>query len=219
MRVVVVGAGGHGQVVADVLLSSRRQGSDWEPVGYVDDNPALFGCKFLGLPVLGRVESLGLLPHDGVVVAIGDNDRRRSVFSLLEQRGERFVIARHPSAVISADVEIGPGTMICAGVVVNPGTTIGSNVILNTGCSIDHHNRIGDHVHVGPGVHTGGAVTVGTGSLVGIGSTIMPGRTIGANSVVGAAALVQRDVADATVVVGVPARPVRKNVFLNSRNA
>ena len=219
MRVVVVGAGEHGQVVADVLLSSRRQGSEWEPVGFVDDNPALNGCKLLGLPVLGRVESLGLFPHDGVVVAIGDNDTRRSVFSLLEQRGERFVIARHPSAIIAVDVEIGPGTMICAGAIVNPGTTIGSGVILNTGCSIDHHNRIGDHVHVAPGVHTGGTVTVGAGSLVGIGATVMPGRTIGANSVVGAAALVQQDVADATVVVGVPARPVRKNEWLTSPHA
>jgi acetyltransferase EpsM len=219
MRVVLVGAGGHGQVVADVLLSSKGKGSDWEPVGYVDDNAALLGREFLGLPVLGRVESLGSLPHDGVIVAIGDNDTRRSVFSLLEQRGECFVIARHPSAVISSDVEIGSGTMICAGVVVNPGTTIGSNVILNTSCSIDHHNNIGDHVHIGPGVRTGGAVTVGTGSLIGIGATIMPGRTIGANCVVGAAALVQRDVADTTVVAGVPARPVRKNVLLNSRNA
>jgi sugar O-acyltransferase (sialic acid O-acetyltransferase NeuD family) len=171
------------------------------------------------LPVLGLIDTLAQLPHDGVVVAIGDNECRRSVFSLLLQRGERFVTARHPSAVVASSVNVGAGTMICAGVIVNPSTTIGSNVILNTGCTIDHHSRIGDHVHVGPGVHAGGAVTVKTAALVGIGATVMPGRTIGAGSVVGAGALVQQDVADATVVVGVPAKPIRMAVLSKSRPA
>jgi len=219
MRVVIVGAGGHGHVVADALIAAAKGGSEWQPVGYVDDNAALVGRTLLGLPVLGLIASLAQLPHDGVVVAIGDNERRRSVFNLLDQRGERFVTARHPSAVVAASVDVGAGTMICAGVIVNPSTTIGSNVILNTGCTIDHHSRIADHVHVGPGVHAGGAVTVKTAALVGIGATIMPGRTIGAGSVVGAGALVQRDVADATVVVGVPARPVRMAVSSTSRPA
>ena len=77
----------------------------------------------------------------------------------------------------------------------------------------------GDHAHVAPGVHTGGEVTIGAGSLVGMGAIIMPGRKLGANSVVGAAALVQRDVEDATVVVGVPARPVRRRVPLSTQSA
>jgi sugar O-acyltransferase (sialic acid O-acetyltransferase NeuD family) len=213
--VIVIGAGGHGQVVADVLLSSRDGGAACLPVGYVDDDASLIGRTFLGLPVLGLVESLRLHPHDGVIVAIGDNVRRRSVFHLLERAGECFVVARHPRAVISPHAEIGPGTVICAGVVINPGTTIGSNVILNTSCSIDHHNRIGDHAHVGPGVRTGGSVTIGSGALIGIGAVVMPGRTVGAGSVVGAAALVQRDVGDTTVVAGVPARTLQRQTSPN----
>lgn len=214
MRVIVVGAGGHGQVVADILLSVRRQGLDVIPIGYVDDDPALSGREFLGLPVIGGTERLREVVHDAVIVAIGDNSRRRVVFSALEQQGKRFAIARHPSAVIAAGVTIGPGTAICAGAIVNPGTIIGSNVILNTGCSIDHHNHVGDHVHVGPGVHTGGDVTIGSGSLVGIGATVMPGRTIGANCIVGAASLVLRDADEGTVVAGVPARRIQRHAVL-----
>jgi sugar O-acyltransferase (sialic acid O-acetyltransferase NeuD family) len=217
MRVVIVGAGGHGQVVADVLLCAARAGSGAEPIGFVDDDPNLTGQVLLGLPVVGRLESLASIPHDGVVVAIGDNATRRSIFDMLSTRRERFVVARHPSAIVAGSVELGPGTMICAGAIVNPGSIIGANVILNTGCSIDHHNRIGDHVHIGPGVRTGGAVTVGEGSLVGIGAVVMPGRTIGAGSTVGAAALVQQDVPSATTVVGVPARPIQASAFKRRR--
>jgi sugar O-acyltransferase (sialic acid O-acetyltransferase NeuD family) len=217
MRVVIVGAGGHGQVVADVLLSAAVSGAGTQPIGYVDDDPALTGRVFLGLTVLGDIDSLSRIPHDGVVVAIGDNATRRTVFDRLERRNEHFAVARHPSAIVAAGVTIGRGTMICAGAVINPGSVIGSNVILNTSCSIDHHNRIEDHVHLAPRVCTGGEVTVEGGALVGIGAVVMPGRTVGEDSVVGAGALVQQDVPKATVVVGVPARPVRSTELSRSR--
>lgn len=217
MRVVIVGAGGHGQVVADILLSAARLGADEYPIGYVDDNPSITGKLLLDLPVLGGIDALSRIPHDGVVVAIGDNTTRLAVFNRLAARDERFVVARHPSAIIAESVEVGRGTMICAGVIVNPGAVIGANVILNTRSSIDHHNRIGDHVHIAPGVCTGGDVTVETGVLIGIGAVVMPGRTIGTGSTVGAGALVQSDVPEATVVVGVPARPVRRSELTGGR--
>jgi acetyltransferase EpsM len=208
VRVIIVGAGGHGQVVADALIVGAAHGSGSEPIGYVDDNAALAGAAFLGLPVLGGLDALTRMPHDAVIVAIGDNDIRRSVFDALERRGERFAVARHPSAIIARGVSIGRGTVVCAGTIVNTATGIGANVILNTGCSIDHHSQIADHVHIGPGVRAGGGATVNVGALVGIGATIMPGRAIGEGSIVGAGALVHDDVDDYTIVVGVPARRV-----------
>ena len=209
MRVLIIGAGGHAQVVADILLRMREAGINLTPIGYLDDNPALAGQNLLGLPVLGSVASLSRTAHDALIVAIGDNEVRQRIIQSLQVQGERFAIARHPSAVIAPDVMIGPGSMICAGVVVNPGSTIGANVILNTGCTVDHHNRIGDHVHIAPGVHLGGEVQIDEGTLVGIGATVMPQRRVGAWSVVGAGALVHTDIPDHVVAVGTPARIVR----------
>jgi sugar O-acyltransferase (sialic acid O-acetyltransferase NeuD family) len=147
-----------------------------------------------------------------VIVAIGDNATRQRIFERLQSQGERFVVARHPSAVIGAGVQIGPGSMICAGVVVNPSSIIGANVILNTACTVDHHNHIGDHAHVAPGVHLGGDVTIGEGTLIGIGATVMPQRQVGTWSVVGAGALVYTDLPDRVVAVGMPAKVIRNLV-------
>ncbi|MDY7077884.1 MAG: acetyltransferase [Chloroflexota bacterium] len=209
MRVLIVGAGGHAQVIADVLLRMRDVGANLTPIGYLDDNPELAGQEFVGLPVLGAVDHLSVVSHDALIVAIGDNVTRRRLFETLQGQGECFVIARHPSAVIAPDVQIGSGSMICAGAVVNPGSVIGANVILNTGCTVDHHNHIGNHVHIAPGVHLGGDVNIGEGTLVGIGATVMPQRRVGDWSIVSAGALVHADLPDRVVVAGMPARVIR----------
>lgn len=209
MRVLILGAGGHAQVVVDILLRMQEADTGITPIGYLDDNPALTGQRLLDLPVLGTIAHLSTIPHDAVVAAIGDNATRQRLFEMLQKRGERFVVARHPSAVIAPDVRIGPGSMICAGVVINPGSVIGANVILNTGCTVDHHNRIGNHVHIAPGVHLGGDVSIGEGTLVGIGATVMPQRRVGDWSVVSAGALVHSDLTDRVVAAGAPARVIR----------
>ena len=205
-RILILGAGGHAQVVANILQRARDAGEPIDPVGYLDDNDALHGQRLLGLLVLGALEDLPNIPHDALLIAVGDNRTRKRLFDQLRRQNERFAIARHPAAVIAPDVSIGPGTMICPGVVVNPGSSIGSNVILNTGCTVDHHNRIGDHAHIAPGVHLGGDVEIGDGTLVGIGATVMPQRRVGAWSIVGAGSLVHTDTFDGVVVIGTPAR-------------
>lgn len=208
-RVIIIGAGGHAQVVADILLRMRDSGESVEPQGFLDDNPELQHHELLGLPVLGTISDLALVPHESILVAIGANGARRTLYERFRQQGERFAIARHPSAIIAPSAQIGPGTTLCAGAIVNPGALVGANVILNTASSIDHHNRIGDHAHIAPGSHLGGDVEVGEGAFIGIGATVMPQRRIGAWAIAGAGAVVHADLPDHAVAVGVPARIIR----------
>lgn len=205
-RILILGAGGHGQVVADILARSAGAGTPDRVIGYLDDNPHMHDKWLLNVQVLGHLSDIDVISHDELVLAIGDNRRRQQLFAQLSARGESFAIARHPAAVIAPDVRIGPGTVICAGVIINPGSVIGSNVILNTGCSIDHHNQIGDHAHIAPGAHLGGDVTIGEGVLIGIGAIVMPQRHIGRWSVLGAGALATHDLSDHVVAIGVPAQ-------------
>jgi len=210
MRVLIVGAGGHAQVIADILMNMKSQKRELIPMGFLDDNQSLHGKNFLGLPVLGPLASCSSIEHDAIIVAIGDNTTRRCLFEEFQIKGERFFIARHPGSIIASNVTIGAGSMICAGAVISPSSTIGANAILNTGCSIDHHNYLGDHVHVAPGVSLGGEVTIGKGTLVGIGTTVIPRCSIGEWSIIGAGSLVTRSLPNHVLAVGVPARIIRK---------
>ncbi len=208
-RVLILGAGGHAQVVADILLRVHDAGTNWKPVGFLDDDSALAETVILGLPVLGSIAQLDEFDHDAVIVAIGDDRTRARIFESVRARGEQIVNAIHPAAVLAPDVRLGEGVMICAGVVVNTGTVIGDNVILNTSCTVDHHNHIGNHAHIAPGVHLGGDVTIGEGTLIGIGATVIPQRTVGAWSVIGAGSVVSKDIPAHATAVGMPARVIQ----------
>jgi acetyltransferase EpsM len=207
-RVVIIGAGGHAQVVADILMLLNDNGMPVQAIGYVDDDPQLHGTTRLGLPVLGALHDLPTIEHDAVIIGIGNNHIRRKIYEMLGAQGEHFAIAQHPSAVIARDVILASGTVVCAGAIVNIGATIGANVILNTACSIDHHSMIGNHGHIAPGAHLGGDVVVGRGALIGIGATVHPQRQVGAWTVIGAGSVVIGNIPDDSVAMGVPARVV-----------
>ncbi|MCL4872103.1 MAG: acetyltransferase [Anaerolineae bacterium] len=215
MQVIVIGAGGHGQVVADILWRMHAAGEAVEPVGFLDDADSWQGQWVSKLPVLGKTADLFRFAHDALVVAIGNNLTRQRVAQALQAQGEQFVTVCHPTAVIASDVSIGPGTMICANVVINPGAVIGSHAILNTACTVDHHNRIGDFAHIAPGAHLGGDVQVGEGSFIGIGGIVIPQKQVGNWCTVGAGAVVIRDVPDGVTAVGVPARIIKNNTHGN----
>lgn len=210
-KLIVWGASGHARVVADIVRTTGR----YEIVGFLDD---LYSQRreatFASAPILGGREQLSRLRSDGVehaIIAVGNCEQRLRLAQIAEADGFSLAVAIHPGAIVAADVSIGPGTVVAAGAVINPGTRIAKNAIVNTLAGVDHECQIDEGAHIGPGVHLGGNVHIGRATQVAIGATVINQIRIGAGSLIGAGAVVVRDIPDAVVAHGVPARIVRPN--------
>lgn len=200
-RLLIVGAGGHGKVVADIAMKM----SLWESITFLDDNDSL--GEVLGLKVIDKAtEATKYVRDSDLFVAIGNDTIRERTQRELESAGAELPVLIHPHAVIAQDVELGVGSVVMAGVVINSCTRIGRGCIINTGATIDHDNIIEDFVHVSPGVNTGGSVRIGTGTWIGLGSKIVNNVNITGGCTVGAGAVVVKDITIAGTYVGVPAR-------------
>jgi sugar O-acyltransferase (sialic acid O-acetyltransferase NeuD family) len=201
-RILIIGAGGHGKVVADIL---QRQGE--QIIGFLDDVSALWGSLCMGLPILGSVAGFQSYRPEGMIVGVGSNAARKKIVERLGDAAQNLWInAIHPQAVLAESVRLGRGVVICAGVVVNPDVIIGNHAIINTAASLDHDDVIADYVHVAPGCHLAGQVQVDEGTLLGVGVSVISGCKIGRWATVGAGAVVVGDIPERVTAKGVPAR-------------
>ncbi len=211
-KVLLLGAGGHAEVILDIL----EQRGKWDIEGCVVDWQPDQGEKRFGYPVIGRDEDLPAIFDKGIrnaIVAVGSidsegNSKRASLFQLLKDNDFNLINAIHEKAIIGSRTELGAGITFAASSCINPGSSIGDNVIVNTGAIVEHDCEVRDHVHISPGAKLAGNVTIGAKSAIGLGASIIQGVTIGENSTIGAGAVVVDDVPAGSKVAGVPAEPV-----------
>lgn len=200
-KLLIIGAGGHGKVVADVVSKIEQ----WDHISFLEDKEEI--KETLGFPVIGKLKDYKLLKNEfrNAFVAIGNNSLRLVWLEKLYKEGFILPIIIHPFSAVSRFSNIKAGTIIMAGAVVNAGTSIGKGCILNTCSSIDHDCTLGDGVHVSPGARIGGTVSIGSCTWICIGSSISNNITIGSRSTIAAGAAVVHDVPDNVIAAGVPA--------------
>lgn len=205
-RLAILGASGHGRVVADAasLLG-------WDETVFFDDawpHRTLSGTWAIVGDTNTLVETLA--DYDGVLVAIGDCGVRLEKHLALRATGAALVSVVHPGAWLSRNAVLSSGGVLLAGAVVNVGALLGEACIINSGATVDHDCTLGDAVHVAPGAHISGNVAIGRRSWIGVGACVKHGITIGDDVMVGAGAVVVTQVSNGLTVVGSPARPRAK---------
>lgn len=108
-----------------------------------------------------------------------------------------WVVQNLEGLVLGSKTDIGAFTYINAlhGVVIEDNVQIGSHCSIYSVSTIDNNT---------------GKVTLKNNCKVGSHSTILPGISIGKNSIIGAHSLVNKDIPDNVVAMGVPAKVVRQ---------
>jgi len=204
-KLVIIGAGGHGRVVADCAqlndtyseivflddcFGERNENSHWEIVGTVDCWPSF-------------------LDTAEFIVAFGNNVLRLAMLHKLMAENAKVVSIIHPTAVISPSVSIACGCAIFANAVINIDSKVGIGCIINTNATVDHDCSIKEAVHISPGVNIAGGVSIGSLSWIGIGSTTTQYIDIACNTQTGAGAVVITSTEPDSLYVGIPAKKIR----------
>ena len=195
-KVIIIGAGGHGKVAADIV---RLSGD--EVVGFLDDKPPE---NLVGFNVIGNTGDIGKWFDCMYFAAVGNAEIRKKIMS----NNVPWYTAIHPTAVIADDVKIGKGTLLAANSVVNSGSEVGKGCIINTAATVDHDCILEDFVHISPGAHLSGSVKVGSKTWIGVGACVVNNVEICGSCIIGAGAAVIGDIDYAGTYVGVPVKKI-----------
>jgi sugar O-acyltransferase (sialic acid O-acetyltransferase NeuD family) len=212
LKVVVLGGGGCGREVLDVIDALVADGAALEVIGVLDDGqPDTDLLSAWGVELLGGTGRLGSLPSEiGVVAGIGSPAARRRVLLAASDRTSPVLV--HPAASVAGrNVSIGAGSVVCAGVRIQSHVRIGRHVHINQNATVGHDVLVGNHSVISPLVAVSGNVTLAEECFVGAAAALNPGVRLGAGSVVGSGAAVITDVPARATYVGVPAHEVRRS--------
>ena len=161
-------------------------------------------------------------PLPGLVVGDGSSIGAGAIIYAGTRIGRQSMIA--DQAFVREKCTIGDYVIVGRGVTVENETVIGDYVKIQTGAYVTAYMTIEDHVFLAPGVYTTNdnfmgrtperfkfrkGATIRYGARVGANTTLLPGIEVGREAFVAAGSVVTRDVPPATLVMGVPARPIR----------
>ncbi|MPM98563.1 putative acetyltransferase EpsM [bioreactor metagenome] len=157
---------------------------------YINDENNLFFIAYVGMQneedVYKKIESLNIPNH-------------------------RFATLIHPSSIIPKGFcKIGNGVLMSPLTQLSPDTTIEDNCILLPNSFVGHDSTLRKFAHIASNAVVGANVNVGRGVHVGTNATIREKVKIGDFSLIGSGSVVLNDVEPNSIVVGNPARLLRK---------
>jgi acetyltransferase EpsM len=206
VTIAIIGAGSQGRILAEIL---QRDNSE-TPVEIFDDDSNLHGTSIGGARVVGGVDRLDQGGEMIVTVAMGNPKSREKVVNKLTPKGVCFGNIVASSAETFPSAKLGFGCMLHPQSILNSKSILGDHVLINNRVVVEHDSELEDFVTVCPGALVGGRVRIEEGAFIGTGAILLPRLKIGAGSIVAAGAIVTRDVPPQTLMMGSPARSVRR---------
>lgn len=200
MELYIVGAGGLGRETYDAALAAGL-----DVTAFLDDR--LSGTQVRGLPVLAPTDAPAGAAY---VVGIADPQVRRRVSEQLDRRGLTPTNVVHPQAIIGPETTLGIGCAVLGGAHISSSIRVGDHVSVQYNATVGHDSVLADRVTVYPGANVAGSVVLDEDVTVGSNAVVLQGLKIGRSTFVGAGAVVTRDLGPGLVVIGAPARPLRR---------
>ncbi|HEY3277698.1 MAG TPA: hypothetical protein VGJ94_13855 [Syntrophorhabdaceae bacterium] len=210
-KVVIIGAGGIGKLLIDIIETCNKAQKEYEVLGYVVESQyGSPGTVIYGRPIVGDFDWLA--KHAGeveTICAVGPSELRLRLVTRAEEAGARFCNIISPLAYVSPSVTMGVGNIIGAFVAFGPEVRLGNHVFINHSSAIGEEVTLEDFVTVSPLTNIARACNLSTGSFVSVGVTLIDRINVGEWSMIGGGSTIIRDVPAYSTVVGVPGKVIK----------
>ena len=205
---LILGTGRLAIEIAD--LASEIAG--YQVVGFVENEDRNRCAESLdGFPILWIDDIVELKDSHLAVCGLATTHRKRFT-DQIDRLGMRYATLVHPSARVSPSAALSEGYVVSAGVIIAAQVRLGRNIFVNRGALIGHHTAIGDLCTLGPGVNIAGSCEINEQVYFGSGAIVTDHIAIGRQSVIGPGALVTMAVPERVMMLGAPARIVKRDI-------
>jgi sugar O-acyltransferase (sialic acid O-acetyltransferase NeuD family) len=207
-RLLLIGASGFGRELLAWARDVPAALRDWEPAGFLDQNPSALDGFGIALPIVGDPGSYDPRPGDRFVCAIGDPTVKLRLCRALRARGGKFTNLVHPLAHVPAGNRVGVGVIFCPWAALTTHVTIGDFVTFNCHAGAGHDAEVGDGCTFSAYAETTGNSVLGEGVFLGSHAVVLPSVRVGERALIGAGAVVLRNVPAGATMFGNPAKQV-----------
>lgn len=167
MKLLIIGAGGHGKVVKEVAagIADEYGIKKYDRIDFLDDKAECAVGKLSDLEMIAK-------DYDEVFCGIGNNQVREKLLCRCKELGLKIACIIHPTAYVSPSAVIMPGTVVEPKAIVNAGSLVGFGCIISAGAIVDHDVVVEDFCHVNVGAICGAGSRVAKGSRIPAGEVI-----------------------------------------------
>lgn len=209
----IYGAGGLGREVYELALDVNQSKKQWDDFIYIDDAENLSGIEIYGIPVMSFsvfCQKYGI-GKAKVVIAVGEPSIRAAIRKKVKYQGYNLATLIHPLTRLSRWAEVAEGAIITYGCNISCGTYVKSNAYLQPSCGLGHDTCVGEDSVISACARIAGGVKVGERVYVGMSAVVKEGSSLGDDVIIGMASVVHNSIDAGLIVMGNPARPMRKN--------
>lgn len=207
----IYGSGGLGREVLELAKQINNIQKRWTEVIFIDD------IRTDNIFQTSRVFSyqelkIEISPEDiEIIIAVGEPKDRKLLAEKVTSNEYTLATLIHPNINIPTSTKIGSGTVICTQSIISCDVVIGENVYIQPNVLVGHNTVIDKNSVISGLVHIAGSCHIGHEAYIGMNACIKEDSKIGNETIIGMASVVVRDIPDAVIALGNPARPMKTN--------
>lgn len=209
-KICIFGIGGFGREILccliDILEINKKKASDYAL--FMVDDEYYSKKSIMGISVIPVSKFDPLLYK--AFIGVGDPLLRKKIVQKLPPQ-TKYATLIHPTVVMSEWVQLEEGTIITAGCILTCNIKIGKQAHLNLHTTIGHDCIIGDFFTTAPAVNISGSCKFGNNVYIGTNASIKNSITICDNVTIGMGSVVVKNITEAGIYIGNPAKLLPKN--------